>query len=258
MPAPLRDIARYLDETLRTADIPDYPNALNGVQAENDGVIVKVAAAVDAREQTIHGAIAEGANLLLVHHGLFWGGMLPLRGAQRARVRALLDGDLAVYASHLPLDAHPELGNNALLARELGLVPSAGFGRFKGMDIGVMGESIIPTRVLSARAAEFAAKWGGSSRTSAIADERTTLRWAIVTGGGGTTDTIRDAHAAGIDTLIVGEGAHHTAIDADELGVVVIYAGHYATETPGVRALAERVGTVFGIPWTFVHVPTGL
>ncbi|MDQ6926640.1 MAG: Nif3-like dinuclear metal center hexameric protein [Candidatus Eremiobacteraeota bacterium] len=258
MAADLLKIERFLDVLLRTAEIADYPNALNGLQAENGGVITKVAAAVDAREETIGAAVEQGANLLLVHHGLFWGGALPLRGAQRSRFRAIIDGDLAVYSSHLPLDAHPDLGNNVLLAAELGLVPSAGFGRFKGIDIGVRGETVVRTGELIERAAAFASQWGGAVRSSRITDDRVTRRWAIVTGAGGSTETLREAHALGVDTLIAGEGPHHTAIDADELGIAVLYAGHYATETPGVRALAQQVSEAFGIPWTFVHVPTGL
>ncbi len=254
----LDEIARYLDAMLRTTEILDYPHALNGVQAEREGEISRIAAAVDARERTILDAVTAKADLLLVHHGLFWGGVQPLLGANRRRMRAVLDGNLAVYASHLPLDAHAELGNNALLAKELGLVPASGFGRFKGIDIGVAGECDLPTRELFARADAFARQWGGVARHSTIDDGRATRRFGIITGGGASTDSIREARDRGLDTLITGEGAHHTAIDADELGVCVIYAGHYATETLGVRALAARVSSEFGLPWSFVHVPTGL
>ncbi|MDQ6830317.1 MAG: Nif3-like dinuclear metal center hexameric protein [Gemmatimonadota bacterium] len=254
----LDEVARYLDGFLRTSEIPDYANALNGVQAERDGEITRIAAAVDAREQTIVDAIASGANLLLVHHGLCWGGIQPLIGASRRRTRALLDADLAVYSSHLPLDAHAEVGNNVLLAAELGLAPTGGFGRFKGFEIGVAGECNVPTRELLARADAFARQWGGLARHSTISDGRATRRFGIITGGGASTESIREAGERGIDTLITGEGAHHTAIDADELGVCVIYAGHYATETLGVRALAAKVSAEFGIPWSFIHAPTGL
>src|ERR671922_765382 len=135
--------------------------ALLGVQVETDGEIVKVAAAVDARERTIRGAAEAGANLLLVHHGLFWKGLQPLRGAHLRRVRALLASRLALYASHLPLDAHPELGNNALLARELGLEPSGGFARFETINIGVQGVAEVPTQVLIDRARAIAQRHKG-------------------------------------------------------------------------------------------------
>jgi len=156
--ATVADIARNLDALLRTAEIPDYANALNGIQVETSDDIVKVAAAVDVRERTIQGARDAGANLLLVHHGLFWGGVQPLRGPYLRRIRALLDGRIALYSSHLPLDAHREMGNNALLASELELTPQSGFARHKTTEIGVMGTAAIPTlellgRVISVRGA---------------------------------------------------------------------------------------------------------
>lgn len=257
MPA-LSEIARYLDDLLRIPEIPDYPNALNGVQVDTGDDIVRVAAAVDARERTIGAAVAASANLLLVHHGLFWGGLEPLRGPALRRVQALITGRLAVYGAHLPLDAHPQFGNNVLLAKELGLTPTFGFARHKTIDIGIGGESDVPTTEIVARAAAFAARYGGSVRHTTLDGGRVTTRWAICTGAGASHDTIAEAALRHIDTLIVGEGAHWTAIDAEELGIAIIYAGHYATETLGVQALAAHVSSTFGIPWTFLHAPTGL
>lgn len=254
----LTTIAEHLDDLLRTAEIPDYPNAINGVQVEHDREITRVAAAVDARQRTIEGAIDSGANLLIVHHGLFWGGLQPLRRAMRRRVRALLDAPLAVYSAHLPLDAHPTLGNNVLLARELGLEPTAGFARHQAIHIGVAGKANVPTAELIRRADEFAHRYGGAVRHSPAEPGRITRHWAICTGAGASRDTLDEAAAAGVDTLIVGEGAHWTAIDADELGITLIYAGHYATETLGVQALAEHISRAWDIPWTFIDVPTGL
>lgn len=254
----LTRIAAHLDALLRTADIPDYPQAINGVQVESDADIAKVAAAVDLRERTIRGALGAGANLLLVHHGLFWGGLQPLRGPYYRRIHALLASGMALYSSHLPLDAHPDIGNNVLLARELGLEPSAGFARYETIDIGVRGEAHIATSEIIARAGAFATRWGGSARNSHSDAGRVTRRWAVCSGAGASADTLREAVEHGIDTLIVGEGPHWTAVDADELGIVIIYAGHYATETLGVRALAEHVGHTFDLPITFIDVPTGL
>ena len=256
--ATITEIASHLDELLKTAEIPDYSNALNGIQVETDAEITKVAAAVDARERTIARAIEEGANLLIVHHGMFWGGLQPLRGPNLRRVHSLISSNLALYSSHLPLDAHPELGNNVLLARELGLEPSSGFARFKTIDIGVAGESDVPTTQLIERADALARLHGGSARHTANDDSRTTRRWAICTGAGASRDTLNEAAARGIDTLIVGEGPHWTAVDAEELGITVIYAGHYATETLGVSALAEYVSRRYDIPWTFIEAPTTL
>jgi dinuclear metal center YbgI/SA1388 family protein len=256
--ATIAEIAKHLDELLHTAEITDYTNAVNGIQVETDHEIVKVAAAVDARERTIALAIEAGANLLIVHHGMFWGGLQPLRGPNLRRVRALITSGLALYSSHLPLDAHPELGNNVLLARELGLTPTSGFARHQAIDIGVAGESDVPTARIIERADALASQHGGSVRHTAVPRSGITRRWAVCTGAGAARDTLDEAAARGIDTLIVGEGPHWTAVDGEELGITIIYAGHYATETFGVRALAEYVSRTYDIPWTFVEAPTGL
>jgi len=257
MPA-LAEIAQYLDDCLRITEIQDYPNAVNGVQVDSDENITRIAAAVDARERTIRDAVAAGANLLLVHHGLFWGGVRPLRGPALRRVDALITGRLALYSAHLPLDAHPTLGNNVLLARELGLTPTSGFARHHAIDIGVGGESNTPTAEVIARVTTFAHRCGGSVRHTSCEKNRVTRRWAICTGAGASQETLAEAAFRNVDTLIVGEGPHWTAVDAEELGIVLIYAGHYATETLGVQALAADVSAKFGIPWSFVHAPTGL
>lgn len=258
MRATVVDIARHLDVTLRVDEIPDFAGALNGIQVETDTPITRIAAAVDARERTIRATADAGANLLLVHHGLFWNGVQPLRGAFLRRVRLLLEHGIAVYSAHLPLDMHPDLGNNSLLARELDLVPSAGFARYKTVDIGVAGDSDIPTSDLVARASRFARTHGHEVRTAGAVTGKVTRRWAICTGAGAGQDTLREAIAAGLDTLIVGEGPHWTAIDAEEADLTIIYAGHYATETLGIRALAAHAGEAFGLPWLFLDAPTGL
>jgi dinuclear metal center YbgI/SA1388 family protein len=254
----LTRIASELDTLLATEGFPDYPQAINGVQVETQSEIVKVAAAVDLRERTIQSAADAGANLLLVHHGLFWAGLQPLRGPYYRRIHALLASGMALYSSHLPLDAHPRIGNNVLLATELGLTPSAGFARYETIDIGVRGDADIATSELIARAGAVSQRWGGSVRSSPSMPERMTKRWAICTGAGASADTLREAVEHRIDTLIVGEGPHWTAVDADEMGIVIIYAGHYATETFGVRALADHVGRTFDLPTIFIDVPTGL
>jgi dinuclear metal center YbgI/SA1388 family protein len=218
----------------------------------------RCAVAVDASLHTIKGAAEAGANLLIVHHGLFWSGVQPLRGRYFERVRALIAGDIGVYSSHLPLDLHPTLGNNAQLARALGLSPSGGFARFQTIDVGLMGEADVPTADLAQRAAILAEQNGGRLVSVGVRPDRRTRRWAICTGAGASTDTLREAATARVDTLIVGEGPHHTAVDAEELGIAVLYAGHYATETFGVHALGEELERTFGLPWSFVAAPTGL
>jgi dinuclear metal center YbgI/SA1388 family protein len=251
-------VAAHLDALLGTATVPDYPPALNGLQLDSRAPVRRVAAAVDLSRRTIEGAIAAGANLLVVHHGMFWGGAQRLVGAAYERLRLLLEHDVAVYASHLPLDCHPELGNNVLLARELGLSPEGGFGAFKGIEIGVRGDCDVETVELVRRADAFARGHGGAVVATAHDAARRTRRWAIATGGSASSETLREARDAGVDTFIVGEGPHHTAVEAPEHGLVVVYAGHYATETLGVQAVARHLEQELGLPWTFVSAPTGL
>jgi dinuclear metal center YbgI/SA1388 family protein len=255
---PLDRIAEHLDALLRVSEVPDYPGAMNGIQVEHRGPVTRCAVAVDASVRTIQGAVAAGANLLIVHHGLYWSGVQPLRGRFYERVRLLLQHDLAVYASHLPLDLHPTLGNNPLFARALGLEPTAGFARYQTITVGVMGDADVETTTLADRARAVAEREGGTLVTVGVASGRRTRRWALCTGAGASSDTLREAAAAGVDTLIVGEGPHHTAVEAQELGIAVLYAGHYATETFGVRAIGEELQRTFGLPWTFVAAPTGL
>ena len=252
------EIARELDALLRVSEIPDYGPALNGLQLENRSPLRKVAAAVDFSRRTVDGAIAAGANLLVVHHGMFWSGLNPLRGATYARLRLLIEHDVAVYSAHLPLDAHPTLGNNVLLARELGLEPSGGFARYKSIDVGVRGASDVETAELAERARTFARVHGGGVVTAGVTPGRRTRAWGLCTGAGASAETLAEATAAGIDTLIVGEGPHWTAPSAEDAGLAVIYAGHYATETLGVMALARHVAETYGVEWTFVEAPTGL
>ena len=254
----LADVVGHLDTVLRSAELPDYGGAVNGLQLANRGGIHRVAAAVDLSRATVEGAVRAGASLLVVHHGMFWSGAQPIVGASFERLSALIANDVAVYSSHLPLDAHPTLGNNALLAAELGLTPSAGFARFKTVDVGVSGEADVDTSALVRRARAFAERHGGTARHTGLAEGRRTRRWALCTGAGASTESLREAAALGVDTLIVGEGPHHTAVDAEERGIVVIYAGHYATETLGVQALAREVERTFGLPWDFIEAPTGL
>ena len=257
--AALAAVVDYLDALLATADTPDYGGAVNGLQLENAGEVTRVAAAVDFSTRTVEACVRLGADLLLVHHGMFWSGVQPIRGRVYARLRTLLERGVAVYASHLPLDRHAELGNNALLARALGLEPTGDFARYQTISVGTRGESDLPTEELVARAARFASGHGGQVRSAGqLARGRRTRRWAICTGAGASSETLREARGAGVDTLIVGEGPHHTFVEANDADdLVVIYAGHYATETLGVRALAERVGERFGIPHAFVDAPTG-
>jgi len=253
MPAiDLAVVVSYLDRYLRTSEVPDAPNALNGLQLANGGTISRVTPPVDLCDATVQMAAQQGADLLLVHHGLFWGGLQPLTGRAYRRVAGLIRHNIALYSAHLPLDVHPEVGNNAVLAQRLGVARRGEFGEEYGMRIGVWGEVDIPRAVLAQRVGEVV---GGHPRLMAFGPERV-RRVGIVTGAAGSM--IGQAAAQGLDTYITGEGAHHTFFDAEELGLNVFYAGHYATETFGVKALAERLCAEFDLPWTFLDHPTDL
>ncbi len=256
--ASLRSIVEYLDTELRTSEVPDYPGALNGLQLENAGEVSHIAAAVDCSTRTVRDAGQRKADLLLVHHGMFWGGPTPLVGAAYERIRLAVEQDIAIYSSHIPLDLHPTWGNNVLLARELGLSPTGGFATLRGTAVGVRGEADVPTADLRERAARFSAKHGGALVGTPLRDAQRTRRWAICTGAGASSDTLREAAQLGIDTLLVGEGPHHTAVQAADAGLTILYLGHYATETLGVCALANELARRFAIPWSFIEAPSGL
>jgi dinuclear metal center YbgI/SA1388 family protein len=255
---PLDRFAAVADAELRINEIPDYAPALNGVQVAHRGPVRRIAAAVDCSLRTIADAAAADANLLLVHHGLFWGGNRPLTGAHLRRIRALLDHDIALYSAHLPLDVHPTFGNSALLAKALGLAVDGGFARYETVDCGVRGTTDLDTVSLTAQVAGWAVPHGHRVICSEIPTGHRTRRWAICSGAGASADTLAEATRTNVDTLIVGEGPHWSAVEAVESGLVIIYAGHYATETLGVAALAAHLGDSLGLPWTFLDAPTGL
>lgn len=249
----LGEMVEHLDAYLRVDEVEDYSGAWNGLQVTTRSPVEKVAAAVDACRATAEMAAEEGAQLLLVHHGLFWGEPLPVTGMSYRRLAALFDAGLGVYSSHLPLDVHPEVGNNVLLARELGLEVEGRFGAMKGNEgLGVWSAVDLPLEELAGR---VEAACGAAPRVIGGGPSHV-RRVGVVTGGGG--DLIPQAHDEGLDTFVTGEGAHHTYHLATELGVNVLYAGHYATETFGVRALAAHLEERFGVDWTFLDHPTGL
>ncbi|MEJ2312283.1 MAG: Nif3-like dinuclear metal center hexameric protein [Gemmatimonadales bacterium] len=251
--ADLREIVEWLDNYLAIEAVPDYPGAFNGLQAESRSPIGVVASATDATLETIEAAAEADAQLLLVHHGLFWGDPLPLTGPTYRRVRALFDADLALYSAHLPLDVHPDVGNNVLLAEALDLTVEGRFGTWnRELEIGVWATADLPLTTLTER---LGAVCGPEPRviTGGPGHVR---RVGIVTGGGGSL--IRQAHDAGLDTFVTGEGSHHHYHEAMELGLNVVFAGHYATETFGVRALATKLAEAFDLESIFLDRPTGL
>jgi dinuclear metal center YbgI/SA1388 family protein len=192
-------------------------------------------------------------DLLLGHHGLYWDPDRRLIGRAYRRIAPLIKAGIGVYSCHLPLDAHPDVGNNAVLIRRLGLIPEARFGDHQGMPIGWIANTEIPRNELVGRLAEVL---GGPARSAFLFGPDVCCRVGVITGGAGSM--IQEARNAGVDTFITGEGAHHTFFDASELGMNVLYAGHYATETLGVRALGAHLEEQFGINWEFIHLPTEL
>lgn len=250
----LDEVVDYLDAYLHVATMPDAPNALNGLQVQNSGDVTSIVAAVDASQQTIDEVVesCEPGALLLVHHGLFWDGNRPVTGRRYERLASLLENDIAVYSAHIPLDAHPEVGNNAVLARMLGILDPVPFHDYRGVPFGASGHLIMSRNRLVERLEELL----GTVVHLIPGGPETTTRVGIITGAAG--GEIEHAAKVGLDTYITGEGAHHTTFDALEFGVNVLYAGHYATETVGVRALAEHLAERFGIPWVFHDHPTGM
>ena len=250
--AALTAITGYLDGLLDIPAFPDYPNAFNGLQLENPGRVSKIGAAVDAGLKVIEMALSEKVDLLLVHHGLFWGGCAPISGPTYKKLAKAIEANLAIYSAHLPLDAHPEIGNNILLASDLGLAPVEPFFEFKGRRVGCCADVDVDYVTLLRRIEQRFARavWhchAGPERIKKV---------GVVTGGAGSD--LAQAKAEGVDTFITGEGPHHTFTLAEELGINLIYAGHYATETGGVKALADRVARKFELPWVFLDHPSGL
>lgn len=250
----LTDVVAYADRRLSPESFQDYDKAWNGLQVENDGHVRRIAAAVDASRSTVEMAIAAGADLLLVHHGLFWSQTLPWTGRRAALMRRLLEGNLAVYSMHLPLDGHPELGNAAQLARSLGWRSPKPFFEHKGAFLGVRTtlRSPVDRQVLTGQLEQVL----GRSVTVLAGGPPGCRRIGICTGGAGS----EIAHAAreGVDTFITGEGPHWTHALAEDLGINVLYGGHYATETFGVKALAAELARQFQLPWQFLDHPSGL
>ncbi len=238
----LEKITTYTNAYLRLAEVEDYPGAHNGLQIENSGGVKRVLAAVDAGLPVFKKAAALGSSsLLVVHHGLFWQGVQPVTGVWREKLRLAREADMALYAAHLPLDAHSVVGNNVLLAKALGL---RGRKSFLGFGcVGTFSESLETLTRRIQRATERVPQVcaAGPSRPRCV---------GIITGGAG--DMVEKAALAGVDTFVTGEGPQWSWVRAEEMGINVIYAGHYATETFGVKALAAHLAAKFHLPWKFI------
>jgi len=250
--ASLAAVVKHSDRLLRTANTGDYDGAVNGLEVENSGSITRIAAAVDASLATVKLAINAKADLLVVHHGLFWSPSHPWTGRKYELICRLIENDIAVYSSHLPLDAHPRLGNNARLCTALGLKKLKPFFSSHGQKIGLQTATAIFRDELASRVARAT----GQRPLVIPAGPKICRRIGVVTGGAGSD--LKLAAAEGVDTFITGEGPHWTYAMAEELGINVLYGGHYATETFGVKALAAHLSQQFRVPWVFLDHPTGL
>lgn len=250
--AKLKNICAYLEKHLKLGKIPDYPNALNGLQLENGGKVGKIVAAVDACLPVVREAVEQQADLLLVHHGMFWQGAQKIEGSQYEKIKLAIDNGLAIYSAHVPLDVHPVSGNNVLLAKAIGLRNLKPFFEWQGIQLGLRSltqtsRADLVARVEKAVDGKVHLCPGGPEKVSRV---------GVVSGGAGAE--IYTAAGEGIDTFITGEGPHWSYTAAEELGVNVIYGGHYATETFGVKALAKHLAAKYSLKWEFVDHPTGL
>jgi len=244
-------LSHYLDNLLNINGIKDSSRAVNGLQVENTGEIRKIGLAVDACQATIDMAIAQECNMMFVHHGLFWGGLMPVRGAHYQKLAAMLGANLGLYSAHVPLDMHPVLGNNRALADIIGLKSLEPFGEYEGELIGLKGQ----VGGISAEALSDRLKAGLGSPVRVIG-EGTVNTVGVVTGGAG--DMLKQAIDQRLDAYITGEGANHHFHEALEGGCVFLLAGHYATETGGVRAVGRHLKDKFDIESVFLDFPTGL
>lgn len=244
-------LVAYLDGFLDTSAWSD--KSLNGLQVEGAERVHKVALATDTAQATIDLTVEAEAEMLIAHHGLFWGRLDPVTGPLRTRLATLLGADVSLYVSHLPLDAHPEVGNNAVLARLLELRDLAPFGAWGSGAIGVMGR--LPESLDAAGlAARLEALLGARPEVLPFGSEAI-ARVAVVSGAA--ADLIPEAAAVGVDAFITGETSHTAVHQARELRLNVLFAGHYATETLGVRALGDHLRERFGLETVFLDVPTG-
>ena len=246
------DLVRYLDEYLNIHKIKDY--GPQGLQVEGREQVNKIVGLVDAQMPCVEAALQHGADLMLVHHGIFWGPTQPLRGQHGRLVRALMSSELNLYAAHLALDAHQEVGNNAELARRLGLETIGWWGEANGVPIAALAIEAdgIKLDYLVDRFEQLV----GPVQLVQAHGPRLVHRVGIMSGSG--ARYIEEADALQCDAFITGETDHDSYYEALNHSMNVIYGGHYNTETVGVRALGQRLQDEFGIEFEFVDLPTGM
>ncbi len=247
----LLTLAAYLDEMLGCASFHD--SSANGIQVENRTSITKIGLAVDACLGAIEKAAARECNLLIVHHGLFWGAQQLMVDPHYSRIRALIQADMALYAAHLPLDAHPQLGQNVQIAQALALERTEPFAVYHGKAIGVQGSlaeaasrediALVLNEKISREQAFF--KFGPEAIQTV----------GIVAGSATEPDLFRELRNRGIDLFITGEPKHGAWHMARELGLNIFYGGHYQTETFAMKALAAHLQEMLNLPAEFIDTP---
>lgn len=247
-----RELVLWLDDYLAIREYDDI--SLNGLQVEGSEEVNKVAFAVDSSLTTFEQAAQMGADMLVVHHGLFWGRPLAVTGMHKKRLAYLLEHDISLYAAHIPLDAHKEVGNNWGLARILGLSDLEDFGAWKGKPIGVKGS--FPNKVSLRDLADLIEKELGESVLVHAGGELEIGSLGIISGGAA-WDVVTAA-SEGLDAFLTGEPKHEVFYETFERNINALYAGHYMTETVGVNLLAEKVRGEFGLATEFILLPTGL
>jgi dinuclear metal center YbgI/SA1388 family protein len=241
------DIVKFCNQRTNLSEIKDFPGAFNGLQIQNSGSVSKIGASVDAGLVPFQNAISKKIDFIITHHGIFWTPPIPLTGPAYEKTKLCIDHNLAVYGSHLPLDCHPEIGNNAILAQKLQLEPIASFLPYEGVDIGLITENNQSRKDLANRLNSLFPK--GIHSMEFGSETPSTI--AILTGSGqSAVDKILDA---GADTLITGELKQQHFNLAQELKLNLYACGHYATETFGVDALAREVATKFDLPYEFIE-----
>ncbi len=244
------ELVCILDEFLDVRGVADRSD--NGMQVEGREAVRRVGTAVDCSIGVIEQAVQAEIDLLVVHHGLFWGRAERVVGAHRARLKALLEGGISVYAAHLPLDLHPEVGNNVELLRLLELVPEGAFGRVEGISIGFWARCD-PPRVRESMARRLEESLGSRVEIHPFGPEQV-QSLAVVSGSGGSC--IEEAIREGLDCIVLGEWTYASYHTARENGLNVLAAGHYATETVGVRALGQKLADEYGLEQVFLPEPT--
>ncbi len=248
-PEKLKELVAYLDRFLETSAYSDA--SVNGLQVENSGSVRRIGLAVDASLESILAAAEGGCDLLIVHHGLLWGTEIRVCGHTYRRVRALIQADMALYASHLPLDAHPEVGNNARILRGLSLSDVRPFGEYRGMSIGFQG--LLETPIQLQDAIDLSTERVGPPKALLTFGPQRVGRIGIISGSASEAPIFDAASRNGIDLLITGEPKLEAYYLAQEYGLNVFYGGHYRTETFGVKALGDHLSSRFGLPTEFVE-----